>query len=156
MPRLEWTHYMQLALEQAHLAAQSGEVPVGALLLDHESGQIISMSGNRSVASCDPSAHAEICVLREAGRIRQNYRLPGTVLVTTLEPCLMCVGALIQARISGLVFAARDPVAGAVISCLDIFELNQLNHSFWFIDGILEHQASDLLSSFFQARRPGR
>lgn len=150
---MDWPHYMNLALEQARLAADSGEIPVGALLVDQESGRIISRSGNRSITHCDPSAHAEILALREAGRIRGNYRLPGTVLVVTLEPCLMCVGAIIQARISGLVFGARDPKAGAVISCLDINELNQLNHSFWFIDGILEQQAAELLSSFFQARR---
>lgn len=144
---------MGQALIQAGSAAEMGEVPVGALVVDTGSGQILSRAHNNCIKLNDPSAHAEILAIRKAAEARQNYRLANSVLVVTLEPCLMCVGALIQARLSGLVFGARDPKAGAVISRLDIVELQWVNHKFWFINGLLEDDCSLLLKNFFQNKR---
>ncbi|MCF8105412.1 MAG: nucleoside deaminase [Desulfohalobiaceae bacterium] len=144
---------MELALEQARLAYQEDEVPVGAVLVDAR-GSLLAAAHNQPLGLNDPSAHAEILALRRAGLIKKNYRLPGAVLVTTLEPCLMCAGALIQARISGLIFAARDAKAGAIVSRLGIFDdYPWLNHRFWIEEGILGEESRELLRQFFAAKR---
>jgi tRNA(adenine34) deaminase len=144
---------MREALIQAGIAAASGETPVGAVAVDAGSKKILARTHNRCIGLNDPAAHAEIIALRRVGKKIQNYRLTDVVMVVTLEPCLMCLGAMIQARISGLVFGARDPGAGAVISRLDISELGWLNHKFWFMDGVLEDECAELLKKFFQDKR---
>ena len=144
---------MELALEQARLAYQEDEVPVGAVLVDG-SENLLASARNQPVGLDDPSAHSEILALRRAGQIKRNYRLPGTILITTLEPCLMCAGALIQARIAGLVFASRDPKAGAIVSRMNLFDnFPWLNHRFWIQEGILAEESRELLRGFFAARR---
>ncbi len=144
---------MQEALKQARIAASAGEGPVGALVVDADSKAILARGHNECIGSSDPTAHAEIAALRRAAARVGNYRLPGVIMVVTLEPCLMCLGAMIQARISGLVFGARDPRAGAVVSRLDIHELHWLNHKFWFMDRVLENECAELLKDFFKYRR---
>lgn len=144
---------MREALIQAGIAAASGETPVGAVAVDAGSKKILASAHNQCIALNDPTAHAEILALRRAGTKIKNYRLPEVIMVVSLEPCIMCLGAMIQARISGLVFGARDPGAGAVISRLDISELGWLNHRFWFMDGVLEDECAGLLKKFFQDKR---
>ncbi|MFP4315212.1 MAG: nucleoside deaminase [Desulfovibrionales bacterium] len=147
-----WEEVMELALVEAKLAATRGEVPVGAVLLD-AGGAVVSAACNQPIGKNDPTGHAEIRALRRAARRIGNYRLPGTVLVVTLEPCLMCLGALIHARVAGLVFAAADPKSGAVRSRLNGAELQWTNHTFWTLEGVLAGRSSALLQSFFRARR---
>jgi len=148
-----WPELMQEAIIQAGLGAAAGETPVGALVVDAGSKTILASAHNQCIALNDPSAHAEILALRRAGAKIKNYRLPGVIMVVTLEPCIMCLGAMIQARISGLVFGVRDPGAGAVISRLDISELGWLNHTFWFMDGVLQKECAGLLKDFFRNKR---
>ncbi len=143
---------MRLALAEAQTAWDRGEVPVGAVVLDR-AGTLLSVARNRTLATQDPTGHAEMLALREAAIKVENHRLTDCVLVVTLEPCLMCLGALIQARVVGLVFGARDPKAGAVLSCININDLDWLNHRFWVIEGVLAQESSDLLGSFFAGRR---
>lgn len=142
---------MNLALEEAKMAAGSGEVPVGAVLV---SGGRVFTGRNRVIADSDPTAHAEIVAMRSAAREMGNYRLPGSVLYVTLEPCIMCAGAIVQARVERLVYGARDPRYGAVESMVRIFDLD-LNHKPVVHSGILAEQASELLTQFFEARRKG-
>ncbi len=144
---------MQAALAEARKAVAEGEVPVGAVLADIHSGRIVSKGRNQCIGLNDPSAHAEIIALRRAGRIRKNYRLQDTVLVVTLEPCLMCLGAIVQARVAGLVFGARDPRAGALFSRHDILDFAWIHSKFWIVEGVLEHECLDLLQDFFRNRR---
>ncbi len=144
---------MQQALEEAEKAGMRGEVPVGAVLADVTTGEILARGSNRCIELNDPTGHAEIIALRRAGEVRRNYRLPGTVLAVTLEPCLMCLGALIQARIDGLVYGPRDPGAGALLSRLDILDFAWLNHKFWIVENILEDECRDLLQNFFRDKR---
>src|SRR5437588_12253045 len=118
--------YMQKALNEARAAADAGEVPIGAVLV-HE-GRIITRSGNRTIRDCDPTAHAEIIVLRKAARVVDNYRLAGATLYVTVEPCSMCAGAMIQARIPRLVYGADDPKGGAARSCFQILSNPRLTH----------------------------
>ncbi|WP_332308264.1 tRNA adenosine(34) deaminase TadA [Desulfonatronovibrio magnus] len=148
-----WHQLMQVAIDEAKLAAREGETPVGAVLVDHSSKEVISQAHNECVSKHDPTAHAEIVALRKAAQHRRNYRLKDTVLIVTLEPCIMCLGAIFHARISGLIFGARDHKAGAVISRLDINDLHWINHRIWYMDGILAHECSELLSSFFMEKR---
>jgi len=143
--------YMQVALEQARSSAEAGEVPIGAILV-HED-KIIARSGNRTIRDNDPTAHAEIVVIREAAKILGNYRLAGTTLYVTLEPCSMCAGAMIQARVSRLVYAADDPKGGAVCSCFEVLSHPKLNHHVEVASGVLAQESSNLLQSFFAARR---
>ena len=151
----DWREWMGLALEQARMAGEMGEIPVGALLLD-EQGSLLARDFNQCIHLQDPTGHAEILTLRRAAKAMGNYRLPGTVMVCTLEPCLMCLGAMTQARVSGLVFGTRDPAGGAVVSRLGYpQELPWLNHHFWWREGFIQDQCADLLKSFFQARRKG-
>ncbi len=148
-----WTSGMKLALEQAQQAFEEGEIPVGAVLLD-AGGECLAAARNQSIRLQDPSAHAEIQVLRSAARVKKNYRLPGTVLLSTVEPCLMCAGALVQARIAGLVFGTVDEKAGAVVSRISIFEaFPWLNHRFWIQSGMLAEQSRSLLQVFFAEKR---
>lgn len=143
--------WMQRALELACKAEEEGEVPVGALVISTD--QCIGEGWNRPVASHDPSAHAEIQALRAAAAKMNNYRLPGTTLYVTLEPCVMCAGAIIQARVSRVVFGARDPKAGAAGSVFDVLNSNKLNHRVELTGGIMEAECATLLQVFFKSRR---
>ena len=142
---------MRAALEEARAAGERGEVPVGAVLVAE--GRMVARAGNRTIADCDPSAHAEIVALREAAKSVGNYRLPGTTLYVTIEPCAMCAGAIVQARIARLVYGAEDAKAGAVRSCFSILDSAQLNHRVEIAGGVLADDAVALLQNFFAARR---
>ena len=143
--------YMRMAIEQAQLAAQSGEVPVGAVLV--RDGQVISRAFNRPIANHDPSAHAEMLALREATLAQENYRIPGSTLYVTLEPCAMCSGAMLHARIDRVVYGAPDPKTGAAGSVLDLFSLKQINHQTSVEGGIMSEECGQLLRDFFKGRR---
>lgn len=145
---------MQAALEQARAAASAGEVPVGAVIV--VDGDIIATGHNRSIRDSDPSAHAEIVSLRAAAEVLGNYRLPGATLYVTLEPCVMCVGAIAQARIERLVFAAYDDKAGALGSATDLSDSHALNHRFEVNGGVMADESAALLSEFFRSRRSSR
>lgn len=142
---------MQMALEEARLAAAAGEVPIGAVLVKDET--VLARAGNRTIRDCDPTAHAEIVVLREAARVTGNYRLAGTTLYVTLEPCAMCAGAMIQARVTRLVYGADDPRGGAVRTCFAVLSNPHLNHRVEVAAGILAAECAALLQNFFIARR---
>ncbi len=144
-------YYMRLALEQARASADAGEVPIGAVLVRDDAD--LARSGNRTIRDIDPTAHAEIVVLREAARILGNYRLGNTTLYVTLEPCAMCAGAIIHARILRLVYAADDPKGGAFRSCFEILSSPKLNHQVDVTAGILADESAALLQSFFALRR---
>jgi tRNA(adenine34) deaminase len=143
--------FMRAALEEAQAAAEAGEVPIGAVLV-HD-GKILARSGNRTIRDTDPTAHAEIIVLREAARLMGNYRLVGATLYVTIEPCSMCAGAIIQARIPRLVYGADDPKGGAVRSCFEILSHPRLNHQVEVTPGVLADESAAILQSFFAARR---
>ena len=143
---------MAEALAEAAQAAEEGEVPVGAVVLS-PAGDILGRGRNRPEQTHDPTAHAEVEALRSACRTARNYRLGGCVLAVTLEPCLMCVGALAHSRVAGVVYGAPDPVAGAADSCLDGFDQPFLNHRVWRLGGIREEECASLLRDFFAARR---
>ncbi len=143
--------FMGLALDLAHEAGAAGEVPVGALIvLD---GEVVGRGFNQPIVRHDPTAHAEIMALRDAAGRRGNYRLPGATLYVTLEPCAMCAGAILQARIERVVFGARDPKTGAAGSVIDLFAESRLNHHACVVGGVLAEQCGSLLSGFFAARR---
>lgn len=142
---------MRLALGLAEQAAQAGEVPVGALVV--KSGEILGTGYNQPIAAHDPSAHAEILALRAAATKLGNYRLPGTTLYVTLEPCAMCAAALIHARVQRLVFGAPDPKAGAVHSVYDLIANPRLNHRVQWTGGVMHAECGAVLRSFFRARR---
>ena len=144
-------YYMQLALDEARASAAAGEVPIGAVLVHNDA--VLARSGNRTIRDNDPTAHAEIIVIREAARLLGNYRLAGTVLYVTLEPCAMCAGAIVQARVPRLVYAADDPKGGAVRSCFELLTSPKLNHQVEVTSGILAEDAAALLQSFFASRR---
>jgi tRNA(adenine34) deaminase len=143
--------FMQAAIEAANAAAATGEEPVGAAVVIN--GEIVGTGHNQSVACHDPSGHAEIVALRAACGARENYRLPGATLYVTLEPCAMCIGAIVQARISRLVFGAYDTKAGAAGSVIDITESAAFNHRFEVNGGVLAEECGALLRDFFRARR---
>jgi len=145
--------YMQLALEEARLAAEAGEVPIGAVLVQVADGKVLARAGNRTIRNCDPTAHAEIVVLREASRALSNYRLSATTMYVTLEPCAMCAGAIIQARVSRVVYGADDPKGGAVRTCFEVLSHPKLNHHVDVTAGILAEQCAGILQKFFTARR---
>ncbi len=151
MPNERDLEFMQLALEQAQLAKASGEVPVGAVLVSND--QVIAAGHNQPITQNDPSGHAEILALRAAGQNLGNYRLPDTTLYVTLEPCMMCSGAIMHARVSRLVYGARDPKTGCVHSVLNLFDNQQLNHHTIVEGGILENQCAQVLKDFFKERR---
>jgi tRNA(adenine34) deaminase len=142
---------MEEALVEARSAAQAGEVPIGAVIV--RDGEIVARGQNMVLRDNDPTAHAEIVALREAARILGNYRLNGCSLFVTLEPCSMCAGAMIHARLDRLVFAAADPKAGACGSVLSVLNHPQLNHQMQVEQGIMADEAAELLRSFFRVRR---
>ncbi|MEX1198476.1 MAG: tRNA adenosine(34) deaminase TadA [Pseudohongiellaceae bacterium] len=144
-------HWMALALERAREAARQDEVPVGALLV--RGGEVLGEGSNRPVSSHDPTAHAEIIALREAAWRKGNYRLPGSTLYVTIEPCTMCVGAIIHARVDTLVFGAREPRYGAVVSARRLLDSDHYNHHPAVVEGILADECGDLMRGFFRARR---
>ena len=143
--------YMHLAIEQARAAAVRGEVPVGAIVVLEE--RIVSAAGNRTIADCDPTGHAEIIALRAAASAIGNYRLTGAALYVTIEPCAMCAGALVQARIARLIYGADDAKGGAVRTCMQVLDAGALNHRVAVTSGILAGESAALLQSFFAARR---
>jgi len=143
--------FMQLALAEARLAAEAGEVPIGAVVV--HGGVIVARGQNRVLRDVDPTAHAEIVAMRDAAGALSNYRLNGCTLYVTLEPCAMCAGAMIHARLDRLVFAAADPKAGAAGSVLGVVNHAQLNHQMVVESGILGDEAAELLRSFFRERR---
>jgi tRNA(adenine34) deaminase len=145
------TGFMQAALELAAKAAEAGEVPVGAVVA--KDGEIIGRGYNRPISSHDPTAHAEIVAMREAAAALGNYRLPGCELYVTLEPCAMCVGAMVHARIARVVYGARDPKTGACGSIVDLPALDTFNHHGSFEGGILAEECAGLLKRFFAERR---
>jgi tRNA(adenine34) deaminase len=143
--------YMQLAIEQAQAAALRGEVPVGAVLVRDD--EILAAAGNRTITDCDPTAHAEIVALREAAQKTGNHRLLGASLYVTVEPCAMCAGAMVQARIARLVYGADEPKGGAIRTCLQVLDAPALNHRIEVASGVLAAESVELLQSFFSARR---
>lgn len=145
--------FMQRALAEARAAGERGEVPVGAVLV--REGAVLATAGNGPVGAHDPTAHAEIRVLRAAGAHLGNYRLPGTTLYVTLEPCAMCIGALIHARVQRLVFGADDPKSGAAGGAFDLAGRPEHNHRIAIDRGLLGDEAGDLLRAFFRRRRGG-
>ena len=149
---VDWESPMRLALTQAEQAADKGEIPIGAVLLG-PGGELLAAEHNRCVERADPTAHAEILALRCAGVALNNYRLTETILFCTLEPCLMCSGALIHSRVSGLVYGATDLRAGAVTSQIDSLNLPFHNHHPWHMPGILAEECAALLRAFFERRR---
>jgi tRNA(adenine34) deaminase len=142
---------MGAALTEARIAAEQGEVPVGAIVVIEN--QIVARAGNRTITDCDPTAHAEIIALREAAKAIGNYRLLGASLYVTIEPCAMCAGAMIQARVARLVYGADDAKGGAVRSCFSIFEHPSLNHRVEVTPGVCAEESAALLKNFFAARR---
>jgi tRNA(adenine34) deaminase len=144
-------HFMRLAMDEAHRAQADGEVPVGAVLVRED--QVIATGRNAPIGTHDASAHAEIVALRAAGQALGNYRLDGTVLYVTLEPCLMCAAAIVHARVRRLVFGAFDPKAGAAGGIIDAFALKGLNHRVDVFGGVLEAECAGLLSGFFTSVR---
>ena len=142
---------MRQALDQAHNAWALGEVPVGAVLV--KDGQIVATGFNQPIGTHDPTAHAEIMALRAAASILGNYRLPGCELYVTLEPCAMCAGAMMHARLARVVFGASDPKTGACGSILNLFSQEQLNHHTEVVGGVLIDECSAMLKDFFAARR---
>ena len=143
--------FMRIALAEARAAGERGEVPIGAVIVME--GQIAARAGNRTITHCDPTAHAEIVALREAAQRAGNYRLLGANLYVTIEPCAMCAGAMIQARIARLVYGADDPKGGAVCSSLSVPDHPQLNHRVEVVAGILADESAEILRTFFAARR---
>ena len=143
--------FMQQALEQAHLAALAGEVPVGAVLV--RDGEVVSKGFNQPITTHDPSAHAEMLALRQAALSEHNYRLPGTTLYVTLEPCAMCAGAMLHARVERVVYGAADPKTGAAGSVLDVFSSKQINHQTTAEGGVMGEECGQLLRDFFKERR---
>jgi tRNA(adenine34) deaminase len=144
-------HFMAEALALARAAEARGEVPIGAVVV--RNGEIVGRGGNAPIAAADPTAHAEIAALRDAGRSLGNYRLPGCDLYVTIEPCAMCAGAILHARIGRVVFGARDPKTGACGSVVDLFAEPRLNHHATVTGGVLAAESGALLSAFFGARR---
>ena len=148
------TTFMDEALREARVAAEEGEVPVGAVVV--HGGKVIARGRNRKEQSHDPTAHAEVLALREAAAVFGAWRLSGATLYVTLEPCAMCAGAVVQARIDRLVFACRDPKAGATGSLMNLVQDGRLNHRVELTEGVRSEEASGLLKDFFRARRRGR
>ncbi|MDM7481044.1 MAG: tRNA adenosine(34) deaminase TadA [Halomonas sp.] len=144
--------YMHRALDQAHLAMAAGEVPVGAVVVDAE-GEIVGVGHNAPLSSCDPSGHAEVRALRDAGQRLGNYRLEGCTLYVTLEPCMMCTGTMVHARIQRLVYAAAEPRAGMVESKANLLAQPWFNHHIDVTGGVLAAQAKKLLKQFFADKR---
>lgn len=145
------THWMSHALRLAHKAQEQGEVPVGAVLVQGD--EVIGEGWNQPILSRDPSAHAEINALRSAAKTLGNYRLVNTTLYVTLEPCVMCAGAIVHARVARVVYGASDPKAGAAGSVFNILQSDDLNHQVDVCGGIMPEECGDILRTFFQSRR---
>jgi tRNA(adenine34) deaminase len=143
--------FMHLAVVQAQAAALRGEVPIGAVVVLND--RILAAAGNRTVTDCDPTAHAEIIALREAAQKSGNHRLLGASVYVTVEPCAMCAGALVQARVARLIYGADEPKGGAVRTCMNVLDAPALNHRVEVVSGILAEESVRLLQSFFSARR---
>ena len=143
--------WMKQALQLAQEAQRLDEVPVGAVLV--KGGEVIGEGWNQTISACDPTAHAEVVALRDAAKRLNNYRVIDTTLYVTLEPCAMCVGALVHGRVQRLVYAASEPKSGAVSSQVNLLELHAFNHRIDVSSGVLAAQASDLLTSFFKNKR---
>jgi tRNA(adenine34) deaminase len=144
-------NFMTMALEEASLAYRKEEVPVGAVLVC--AGRVVARAHNVPITGNDPSAHAEMLVLRQAAGMMGNYRLSGAELYVTLEPCIMCAGAIIQARLARVIFGARDPKSGAVASLYEILNDARLNHQVAVTEGILKEECGEILSRFFKEKR---
>ena len=144
-------HYMRMALEEAKRALKKGEIPIGAVLILE--GEVLARAHNMPISLNDPTAHAEILVLREAALKKMNYRLPNTSLYVTVEPCLMCVGALVHARVNKLIFGASDPKAGACGSVYDILSSPGILHKITVVSGILEKECMEIIQEFFKKKR---
>ena len=142
---------MRAAIEQAQLGLAAGEVPIGAVLVVDD--EVVSRAFNQPIGSVDPTAHAEVLVLRDAARTRGNYRLTDAIVYVTVEPCLMCVGALVHARVREVVYGAAEPKTGALVSTMRALDSPGLNHRFSVVSGILEDDCRDLIQRFFQERR---
>lgn len=151
MTATEHEALMREALALAHTAAAAGEVPVGAVVA--VDGVVVGRGHNQPIAAHDPTAHAEIVALREAARAVGNYRLTGASLVVTVEPCLMCVGAMVHARVATVVYGAPEPKAGALGSTIAAHELPSLNHRLQAVGGVLEAECREVMQAFFRARR---
>ena len=149
-----WAEAMRAALDEARAASATSDVPVGAVLLD-DSGAILGRGRNEREAYADPTAHAEVVALREAARVRGEWRLDGCTLVVTLEPCTMCAGAIVLSRVERLVFGAFDEKAGAVGSLWDVVRDRRLNHRPEVVSGVLAEESTALLCGFFEGRRGG-
>ena len=145
-------YWMRRALDAAHYAQLFDEVPIGAVIVGADN-KLLAWAGNRTRTTCDPTAHAEIIALRAAAQTLGNYRLCGVTLYTTLEPCVMCAGALVQARVERLVYGTPDARFGAVASCFQLCDSSSLNHRMEIISGVLEEECRSLMQSFFRARR---
>jgi len=143
--------YMRAALDEARRAFDAGEVPVGAVVVI--AGEIVGRGFNQPIGAKDPTAHAEVVALRAAARFVGNYRLVGATLYVTIEPCLMCVGAMVHARVGTLVFGAAEPKAGAIVSSCQAHELPSLNHRIEVVGGVLEEDCRAVIQEFFQSRR---
>jgi tRNA(adenine34) deaminase len=143
---------MQRALEEARRAGERGEVPVGAVLVS-TSDEVLAAAGNRTIAASDPTAHAEILALRAAAQAIQNYRLLNTTLYATIEPCPMCMGAILNARVARVVFGARDPKWGAAGSLYNLAHDPRLNHRVEVVGGVLEAECRELIQTFFRMKR---
>ncbi len=145
---------MEKALDLAHKAEAVGEVPVGAVLV--KDGQLIAKGWNQPITSHDATSHAEIMAMREAGKKLNNYRLIDTVMYVTLEPCSMCVGAMIHARVAKVVYAASEPRTGALGGAFNLLKSNDHNHNFDVVSGVLAEESRDMLQNFFQSRRKNK
>ena len=144
-------HWMREALDLARHAGEQGEVPVGAVLVKDDA--CIGRGWNQVISAADPTAHAEICALRDAASAKKNYRLPGSTLYVTLEPCTMCAGAIVHARVQRLGFATREPRAGVICSNDQLLDKSFYNHSLTWTEGPLAQESAELLRAFFKARR---
>ncbi|OGP67719.1 MAG: tRNA-specific adenosine deaminase [Deltaproteobacteria bacterium RBG_16_44_11] len=142
---------MKIALEEAQAAYDCGEVPVGAIVV--QEGRILAQAHNSPITRNDPSAHAEMLALRQAAETQGNYRLLGAELYVTLEPCIMCAGAIIQARLARVIFGARDPKSGAIVSLYKILTDERLNHQVEITEGILQEECGEILGRFFRQKR---
>jgi len=151
IPAMDDALFMKLALQEAQAAADADEVPVGAVLV--QDGQVLARGNNRTLRDCDPTAHAEIVALRQAARAAANHRLGRSTMYVTIEPCAMCAGAIIQARVLRVVYGADDPKGGAVRTCFTVLSHPRLNHQVDITSGILAEQCAGILQKFFTARR---
>jgi tRNA(adenine34) deaminase len=144
--------FMQIAINAAKEAEQLGEVPIGACLVD-ENGEVLAVCGNRTITNCDPTAHAEILVIREAAKKIGNYRLTNTTIYTTIEPCAMCAGSLVHARIKRLVFGSHDTRFGAVESVFNLCDTSSLNHQLEITSGVSAEECRQIMQQFFKQKR---